>query len=97
MKNQIIPWSASLVIVFLIGYFKAVTSVNYPVTGTFGIEGKKVSYKLDKICYNQTSYRNIVISDVSGLNGKIILLNNNVQSDISMTVIDKGLSAEILL
>jgi hypothetical protein len=43
MKNEIILWLSSLIIVFIIGYIKNVTDKDYPVTGTFGIEGKKVS------------------------------------------------------
>jgi hypothetical protein len=95
MKNQIILWSASIILTFLAGYFKAVTSTYYPLTGTFGIEGKKVSYKLDKIYYDQTPYENIVISDIQGLSGKIIMLNNDNQSEIIMSEIDRGLEAVI--
>jgi len=95
MKNQIILWSASALLAFLLGYIKAVTNINYPVTGTFGIEGKKVSYKLDKISFDKTSYRNIIIGDVSGLGGKIVMLNQDNQTEINMIGIDKGLAGEI--
>ena len=95
MKNQIILWSASIILTFLIGYFKAVTSTYYPLTGTFGIEGKKVSYKLDKLSFDKILYRNIIISDVSGLSGKIVMLNQDNQTEINMIGIDKGLAGEI--
>ena len=64
MKNQIILWLSSLVLTFLIGYFKNVTDTNFPITGTFGIEGNKVSYKLDKVSYDKTVYKNIIISGI---------------------------------
>lgn len=95
MKNQFILWSASLIIVFLIGYIKAVTSINYPITGTFGIEGKKVSYKLNKTCYGQSSCKNIVLSDIKGLKGKIIISDYNMKNEIVMTETEKGLTGEI--
>ena len=73
MKNEIILWLSSILIVFLIGYIKNVTDKDYPITGTFGIEGKKVSYKLDKVSFDKTSYKNIIISDIKGITGKLIL------------------------
>ena len=95
MKNEIILWLSSAVIVFLIGYIKNVTDENYPVTGTFGIEGKKVSYKLDKICFDKTAYKNLIISDIKGVDAQILLLINGLQKNISYREIDRGLEAEI--
>jgi hypothetical protein len=59
MKNAIILWLSCLILVFLIGYIKSITDKDYPITGTFGIEGKKVSYKLDKISFDKDYYKNI--------------------------------------
>lgn len=95
MKNEIILWLSSLIVVFLIGYTKNVTSKDYPVTGTFGIEGKKVSYKLDKISYDKISYRNIIISDIKGVSGKLIWINKTEQNEIELTEIERGLAGEI--
>jgi hypothetical protein len=95
MKNQIILWFSSIIIVFLMGYVKNVTSKDYPITGTFGIEGKKVSYKLDKVSFDKTSYKNIIISDIEGVNGKIFWLKNNVQFENEFKEIDRGLECEI--
>ncbi len=60
-KEPIILWVASIVITFLIGYFPTLTNKDYPISGTFGIEGEKVSYRFEKIhlwqrrckCFNQ--------------------------------------------
>jgi hypothetical protein len=95
MKNQIILWLSSLIIVFLIGYVKNVTSKDYPITGTFGIEGKKVSYKLDKVSFDKTSYKNIIISDIKGVGGKLIWFKNNVQYKNEFKEIERGLTVEI--
>jgi len=95
MKNQIILWLSSLIIVFLIGYVKNVTSKDYPITGTFGIESKKVSYKLDRVSFDKTLYKNIIISDIKGLGGKLIWFKNNVQYENEFKEIERGLVGEI--
>jgi len=95
MKNQIILWLSSIIIVFLIGYVKNVTSKDYPITGTFGIEGKKVSYKLDKLSFDKTSYKNIIISDIEGVEGKLVWIKNQVQYETEFQKIERGLSGEI--
>ncbi len=71
MKNQIILLLSALLITFLAGYFESVTDTNFPVTGTFGIDGKKVSYKLNKIQYGDSPFEVIIISDVQDLEGYI--------------------------
>jgi hypothetical protein len=72
MKQQLILWISSIVLTFLIGYTKNVTDKNYPVTGTFGIEGQKVSYKLDKLHYGKEPYKLIVLSELEDLRGRCI-------------------------
>jgi hypothetical protein len=95
MKNQIILWLSSIVIVFIIGYIKNVTDEDYPITSTFGIEGKKVSYKLDKISYNKSSYKNVIISDIEGLKGKLIWIKDDVIHEAAYKEIERGLECEI--
>ena len=95
MKNEIILWLSSMVIVFLIGYVKNVTDKDYPITGTFGIEGKKVSYKLDKVSSDKSSYKNIIISDIKGLEGKLIWIQEDVKNENVFNAIDRGLECEI--
>lgn len=95
MKNEIILWLSSLVVVFLIGYVKNVTDKDYPITSTFGIEGKKVSYKLDKISYDKSSYKNIIISDIQRLEGKLIWLENDEKYESAYKVIERGLECSI--
>jgi len=95
MKNQIILWLSSLVVVFLIGYVKNITDKDYPITSTFGIEGKKVSYKLDKISYDKSSYKNIILSDIQGLEGKLIWFKEDVKHELVYKEIERGLECEI--
>jgi hypothetical protein len=95
MKNDLILWISSLILVFLIGYIKNITDKNYPVTGTFGIEGKRVSYKLDKISYEKASYKNIIISDITGLKGELIWSKDGVQRVALYKEIEGGLECEI--
>ena len=95
MKNEIILWLSSILLVFLIGYIKNITDKDYPITGTFGIEGKKVSYKLDKVSFDKTSYKNIVISDIKGITGKLIQIEEGEEKEIAYKEIDRGLECEI--
>jgi hypothetical protein len=51
MKNNIILWVSVFLIVFVLSYLKSIFSENYPVTGTIGVDGLKLTYKLDKEGY----------------------------------------------
>lgn len=95
MKNEIILWVSSIIILFLIGYFKNVTGPDYPITSTFGIEGKKVSYKLDKVCYDKHYYKNVILSDVEGLKAKLIWIKDNKRLESNYKKIDRGLECSI--
>ncbi|MDH3268718.1 MAG: hypothetical protein OEM46_07680, partial [Ignavibacteria bacterium] len=95
MKNEIILWLSSILIVFLIGYTKNVTDKNYPITGTFGIKGQKVSYKLDKVSFDKKSYKNIIISDINGITGKLIQIEDGEEKETAFKEIDRGLECEI--
>lgn len=95
MKSEHILWLSSIILVFLIGYVKNVTDKDYPITGTFGIEGKKVSYKLDKISFDKTNYKNIIISDIPGIKGKLIWVKDGTLHEVSYTQVRSGLECEI--
>jgi len=70
-KNIIILWLASFVIVFLAVYISNIIDEDYPITSTFGIEGKKVSYRLEKVHYGNEDCKVIIRSDVAELTGKL--------------------------
>jgi hypothetical protein len=63
MKHTFILWSSALLLTFLAGYIQSGTSKYYPVTGTIGIEEKKVSYRFEKIFNDKDNYRFIIRSD----------------------------------
>ncbi len=58
-------------ITFLAGFLQNRLSENYPVSGSFGIEGKEVGYKLDKIYYRNNDYRFYLTTETGGINGKL--------------------------
>lgn len=95
MKSELILWLSSIILVFLIGYVKNVTDKDYPITGTFGIEGKKVSYKLDKISFDKKIYKNIIISDITGVKGKLIWVKDGTLHEVSYRQVRSGLECEI--
>ena len=70
-KKQIfILWLASIVITFLTGYVESVTNENYPVSGTIGIDGKKLSYKFDKTATPEKGLDIILRTDVDSVTGQ---------------------------
>ena len=95
MKNEIILWLSSLAILFLIGYVESVTDEDYPVTSTFGIEGRKVSCKLDKLSFDKHAYTNIIISDINGIKAKLILMNNDGVKEFPFYEVKRGLECNI--
>ncbi len=80
-KNNFILWIAAFVITFLTVYLTNLFSNEYPVTGTIGIAGKKVSYRFEKIHYNNNSLQIFIRSDVDSISGKIFWrMSNNRQN-----------------
>lgn len=71
MHRTIILWLAAAVITFLTGYIYNITDWSYPVSGTIGVDGQKVSYMLEKIHYGPDTYQVILRTDVDDLEGKI--------------------------
>lgn len=63
MKHSLILWSSALLLTFLTGYFESGTSEYYPVTGTIGIDEKKVSYRFEKIFNDKGDYSFIIRTD----------------------------------
>jgi hypothetical protein len=71
-KNFIILWLASFVIVFVTVYISNILDKDYPITSTFGIEGKKVSYRFEKVHYGKEDYKVIIRTDIDELTGKLL-------------------------
>ena len=74
-KNTLILWIASIVTTFLSIYLSNLIDNDYPVTGTLGIEGQKVSYRFEKISYGNEDYKFIIRTDLENLSGKLFWKN----------------------
>ena len=70
-KEIIILWLASFVIVFLAVYISNIFDEDYPITSTFGIEGKKVSYRFEKVHYGNEDHKVMIRTDVAELAGSL--------------------------
>mgnify|MGYP005841318041 CR=1 FL=1 len=86
-KNSLILWIASFVIVFLAGYISQITDKNYPISATFGIDGKKVSYRFEKLHFGKNDLTIIIRSDVQNLSGNLFWKNLN-QSNWNSTALN---------
>lgn len=64
MKHSLILWASALFLTFISGYIQSGTSEFYPVTGTIGIDEKKVSYRFEKIFNDKGNYRFIIRTDI---------------------------------
>ena len=98
MKQSIILWISAAIITFLTGYFQSRTSSYYPISGTFGIDGQKVSYHLKKIHNSSEDFKLIIRSDRKDLRGAVLWRNENFQTEWqidSMQFVNESLVAVI--
>jgi hypothetical protein len=95
MKQQFILWISAIILTFVIGYIKNVTDEHYPITGTFGIEGQKVSYKLDKVHYGEKPYKVIILTELEKLSGKCIWKSNSGSGNVPLKKNDDSYCADI--
>lgn len=97
MKQSIILWVSALFITFLSGFIESGTSVFYPVTGTIGIEDRRVSYKFDKIFSGKDNYSLILRTDNQNVSGYVKWRKENAAewNSIELVKSEKALIAEI--
>lgn len=95
MKQQLILWISSIILTFIIGYTKNVTDTNYPVTGTFGIDGQKVSYKLDKVHHGKEPYKLIILTELDELKGRCVWEYNSENMIVPLSKGENNYYAEI--
>jgi len=77
MKNNIILWAASFVITFLTIFLANLLDKDYPISGTFGIESKKVSYRFEKTHYGKDDFDVIIRTDIDKVNGNLYWKNES--------------------
>jgi hypothetical protein len=76
MKQSVILWTGSLIVVFLFGYLQRLTSPYYPISATVGIDGKAVTYSFDKVYRGTGDYQVIISSEIEDLSGVLQWKNN---------------------
>ena len=76
-KNNIVLWIVSFVITFLTIYLSNLLDKNYPITGTFGIDGKKISYRFEKVHYGKEDFNIVIRTDVDDVSGNLFWKNTS--------------------
>lgn len=71
-KQKIILWFSALLITALLGYYKTVTSAEYPVTGTIAVSGEKVTYAFEKIFRGKDDFKISLRTDAKELTGSVV-------------------------
>ncbi len=84
-KQIVILWAGALLITFLMGYINAVTDPDFPVNGTIGINGKKVSYHFEKKDNIDSLFNIIIRTDADSLSGNVRFSRHN-NSDTIFTI-----------
>ncbi len=64
-------WTAAAVITFVAGFLQSRLSSEYPVSGSFGIEGKETGYKLDRVYYENDDYSFFLRTASDSLSGSL--------------------------
>jgi len=95
-KNIIILWIASFVISFLTIYLSNLLDENYPVTGTFGIEGQKVSYRFEKVHYGKEDFSVVIRTDIDDVSGNLFWKNTSdtIWSSTKLNISDLSLKGK---
>ena len=91
-KENIILWISAAVISFLVIYASNLFSSDYPISGTFGINGKKVSYRFEKTHYGQDSLNIVIRSDVKEIKGKVFWKYDNDSNWFSKEMLNSDLA-----
>jgi hypothetical protein len=69
MKQNLILWMGAVIITFLAGYLQSVTDAEFPISGTIGIDGEKVSYMFHKAASNDSDYMVLIRTEKAGISG----------------------------
>jgi len=97
MKQSLILWISAAVITFIAGFLQSRLSREYPVSGSFGIEGKEIGYKLDRAYFGNDDYRFFLRSEIDSLIGRVYWKTDNSKNweYSSLTSSGKILSGKI--
>lgn len=71
MKQTFILWLSAALLTILTGYFESVTNPGSPVSGTIGVDGKKVSYYFKTLYSPKDRFPVLIKSDQAGIAGTV--------------------------
>lgn len=96
MKPNIFLWIGAVIICVLALYYYSITNEDFPISGTFSIDGKKVTYQLDKSAYGD-KYTTGIRTDDSNLTGSLLWQDNSKVEWVKVPLIrkDKHLIAQL--
>ncbi len=89
MHKNIILWVSAAVITFLAGYFNSLTGDDLPLSGTFGIDNKKITYKFDTYYDGKQPMPVTIRTDKDSLKG-IVLYRTEVMPEWDTVVMKNG-------
>lgn len=85
MKAQkLILWLGAILIVFLSGYLRSVTSPNFPLSGTTGMDAKKITYLFEKRAHVTDTLHVKLRTDLTNLRGDVIVFTGNTETIIPL-------------
>lgn len=90
MKQNLILWIAAAIITFLAGFLHSRLNEYYPVSGSFGINGKEIGYKLDKVYYGNRDYKFMITTEITGLKGEVIWKKQYDKRWNSLSLVDSA-------
>jgi hypothetical protein len=79
-KQNRILWFSAIVLTFLAGYIHTVTLPDFPISGTIGIDGKRVSYRFERRASIRDTLDIFLRVDHSGLKAETVLMSSDKDS-----------------
>lgn len=98
MKQTIILWFGAIVITLLAGYLNSVNSPYYPYSSTIGVEGKKVSFFVERKQSSEKPVELIIRTDIDSITGFVFWKENQNdwnKTELDYSSVDKILKTEI--
>ncbi len=96
MNKNAILWIVSAVIIFVFGLAHSVVNQNFPISGTIGIEGKKITYLFPKTTQADEPYSFIIRNDHPSVTGYFIFDAGNGKKEKVELKKDKELLTGII-
>lgn len=88
MKQTIILWCGAVIITLLAGYLNSVNSPYYPYSSTIGVDGKKVTFFVERKHSGDNPYELIIRTDIDSILGFVFWKENGKDWNKSELVFD---------